>query len=221
MSLPVNSYRFLRSKLRASSFGDVSDDCKLLWMAPQMTMAHSLVGLNVDASPNTHSVLMQALTARFPGDLLPRVLGSQIGATLLLALLNNARNQKADTLLLRADGPGRAPWLAEFGTLLSTLAGNLGHLLAHAEVRSSSLPPSLPYIASNPHRRNRERERERERETERERAQPLRWPSLLPRISISPLPPVLREPHNRMTSSLGRSSLPSRTSCGTSSLRLH
>jgi hypothetical protein len=26
-----------------------------------MTMAHSLVGLNVDADPNTHSVLMHAM----------------------------------------------------------------------------------------------------------------------------------------------------------------
>lgn len=74
-------------------------------------------------------------TARFPGDLLPRVLGSQIGATLLLALLNNARNQMGESLLLRADGPGRPLWVKEFSLLLDTLAGKLGHLLAHAVVR--------------------------------------------------------------------------------------
>ena len=79
--------------------------------------------------------VLSVSTARFPGELLPRVLGSQIGATLLLALLNNARNQMGESLLLRADGPGRPLWLNEFSLLLDTLAGKLGLLLAHAEVR--------------------------------------------------------------------------------------
>lgn len=94
-------------------------------------------------------------TARFPGDLLPRVLGSQIGATLLLALLNNARNQMGESLLLRADGSGRPLWLKEFSVLLDTLAGKLGLLLAHAEVRRhcpvlfcASVPLSLHSICN-------------------------------------------------------------------------
>jgi hypothetical protein len=89
-------------------------------------------------------------TARFPGDLLPRVLGSQIGATLLLALLNNARNQMGESLLLRADGPGRPLWLKEFSLLLDTLAGKLGLLLAHSEVRCHVIASSgtaLAYVA--------------------------------------------------------------------------
>eukprot|EP01043_Picozoa_sp_COSAG02_P015722 COSAG02_NODE_677_length_18591_cov_105.949221_3_plen_222_part_00 len=85
--------------------------------------------------------------ARFPGDLLPRVLGSQIGATLLLALLNNARNQLGESLLLRADGPGRPLWLKEFSVLLDTLAGKLGLLLAHAEVRNQITPSSFTAFA--------------------------------------------------------------------------
>jgi hypothetical protein len=47
-----------------------------------MTLAHSLVKLTPAAEPLTHASLVGALTARFPGDMLPRVLGSQIGATL-------------------------------------------------------------------------------------------------------------------------------------------
>lgn len=74
---------------------------------------------------------------------MPRVLGSQIGATLLLALLNNARNQMAESLLLRPDGPGRPLWLKEFSVLLESLGGRLGHLLAHAEVRTLH-PPCPP-----------------------------------------------------------------------------
>ena len=47
-----------------------------------MTLAMSIVNINLDADALTHATLIHALTARYPGDLLPRVLGSQIGATL-------------------------------------------------------------------------------------------------------------------------------------------
>ena len=50
-------------------------------------LAVSIVGLNKGADPMTHSSLVNAITTRFPGDFLPRVLGSQIGASLYVICL--------------------------------------------------------------------------------------------------------------------------------------
>jgi hypothetical protein len=50
-----------------------------------MTLAHTLVQLGAGAAPLTHASLVKTLTARFPAHFLPRVLGSQIGATMLVS----------------------------------------------------------------------------------------------------------------------------------------
>ena len=69
----------------------------------------------------------------------------------LLALLNNARNQLRDGLL-RADGPGRAPWLQQFAALIAALSGKLGHLLASQSQEdkvAEALKPAEPELVWN------------------------------------------------------------------------